>query len=109
MIAKKCTQIMKDGFRCNRPFSDRTGAVRHKKCEEHRTIKDKKTGLIRSEANNRTGSPYLQAANAKVMEQWVITQMGEMPDLVAKIEELETKVSLMEGHSIPNIGSPDWR
>ena len=69
MIAKKCSKIMEDGFRCNRPFSDRTGSVQHKMCEEHRTRKDKKTGLIKDTSNNRTGNPYLKAANAKLIQQ----------------------------------------
>ncbi len=105
MIAKKCSKIMEDGFRCNRPFSDRTGSVQHKMCEEHRTRKDKKTGLIKDTSNNRTGNPYLKAANAKLMEEWVITQMGEMPELVAKIEELETKILEAEQGGVPGIGS----
>ena len=106
MINKRCSFVMEDGHKCNRPFSDRTGKVSHRLCEEHRLKKNKQTGLVRDTSG--VGSPYVQITNAKLMQEWVETQMQELPNLIAKIEQLEEKVDSAaktpSPEAIPTIG-----
>jgi hypothetical protein len=92
MIDKRCNYVMPDGHRCNKPFRDRTGRVRHTTCEEHRVQKSKKSGLVKD--RDKTGSPYVQLTNAKLMSDWVQTQMENA--LVDKVENLIHRIGSIE-------------
>jgi len=106
MIRKRCEFVMEDGHKCQRPFVVRTGMVQPKFCEEHR-VRVNKSGLVRD--RDGMNNQYVKVANAKAMETWVSTQMSELPKTLARIEEIEIRLSTVAGqafHHESNDASP---
>jgi hypothetical protein len=87
-ITKRCTYVMPDGFRCNKPFRTKSTMGRVVTCEEHRGLThDKKTGVLVNSTN-----AYAQSGNDKKMREWIIKAMKKEHAQQTRIDKMEQEI-----------------